>query len=231
MGDFVGDLGQLACNARAELGAGLPSSLNGEDKVRVVRVLNEVLATELLCVLRFRRHYYTAEGLNSPVLVETFLEHAGEVLGHADMVAERIIQLDGEPDFTPPTLVGHSDSSYAATSDLEHLLDEDVTAACGIVQLLEVVIAWLAPSDPTTAQMLERIVASEKDRTVTLLSMLQSIIAEDRARHPSSVGSARGSEAAEADELASVRRAYADAGIVRPTPTRVPSTAQATSTT
>src|SRR5436190_12635016 len=108
MNEFALDIASLRRNARQHIDQGAITEAYGADRERVVAVLNEVIATELVCVLRYKRHYYMAEGLNSGPVAQEFLQHATDEQGHADMVAARVIQLQGEPDFNPDTLTARS---------------------------------------------------------------------------------------------------------------------------
>ncbi len=108
MPEFLTDIETLRRQAREHIDKGPITEAYGADRERVIAVLNEVLATELVCVLRYKRHYFTAEGLNSGPVAQEFLQHANEEQAHADMVATRIVQLQGEPDFNPATLMQRS---------------------------------------------------------------------------------------------------------------------------
>ena len=112
VGDHLSDVKTLRENARAHIGDGPLTANYGADRKRVITVLNEALATELVCVLRYKRHYYMAEGINSAPVAAEFLQHAAEEQGHADQIAARIVQLQGEPDFNPATLVQRSHAEY-----------------------------------------------------------------------------------------------------------------------
>ena len=112
VGDHLSDVKTLRENARAEIGQGPLTANYSADRERVITVLNEALATELVCVLRYKRHYYMAEGINSASVAAEFLQHATEEQAHADQIAARIVQLQGEPDFNPATLVKRSHAEY-----------------------------------------------------------------------------------------------------------------------
>ena len=117
MSEFLSDIEALRRNARAHIEQGPITEAYGADRDRVIAVLNEVLATELVCVLRYKRHYYMAQGLNSGPVADEFLQHANEEQGHADMVAARIVQLQGEPDFNPATLAQRLTTPRDGASD------------------------------------------------------------------------------------------------------------------
>lgn len=128
MSDFLTDIAGIRARARAQIADGAITESYGADRDRVLQVLNEVLATETVCALRYRRHYYTAEGLASESVKAEFLEHAREEQEHADLVAERIVQLGGEPDFNPKTLAERSHAEYVEGTDLKSMIQEDLVA-------------------------------------------------------------------------------------------------------
>src|SRR5204863_5324006 len=131
--------------------------------------LNEVLATELVCVLRYKRHYYTARGINAAPVAEEFRQHAEEEQGHADMVAERIVQLGGEPDFSPQGLATRSHSEYDASTDLLEMVKEDLVAERVAIASYQEIVRWLANDDPTSRRLMETILASEEEHADELL--------------------------------------------------------------
>ena len=118
MNDHLTDVTTLRENARAHIEAGPVTADYGADRKRVIAVLNEALATELVCVLRYKRHYFMAEGINSAPVAAEFLQHAAEEQDHADRIAARIVQLQGEPDLNPATLVARSHAEYVPGTDL-----------------------------------------------------------------------------------------------------------------
>src|SRR5437588_10864414 len=128
MAEFLTDIETIRARAREHIEQGPLTESYGADLKRVIDVLNEVLATELVCVLRYKRHYYTAQGINSAPVAAEFLQHANEEQQHADMVAERIVQLGGEPDFSPQGLATRSHSEYDASLDLLAMVREDLVA-------------------------------------------------------------------------------------------------------
>ena len=124
---------------------------------RVLQVLNEVLATELVCVLRYKRHYYMATGLNAGNATAEFLQHATDEQGHVDLVAERIVQLQGEPDFNPQTLTTRSHAEYVEGETLNDMVKEDLVAERVAIASYQEIIRWLGNDDPTTRSMIETI--------------------------------------------------------------------------
>jgi bacterioferritin len=151
------------------------TSAYGADRPRVISVLNEALATELVCVLRYKRHYYMAEGINSAPVAAEFLQHATEEQGHADLIAARIVQLQGEPDFNPATLVDRSHAEYKEGTTLEDMLREDLVAERVAISSYSEVIEWLGTNDVTTRRMLEDILAVEEEHADDLLSFLREM--------------------------------------------------------
>jgi bacterioferritin len=124
-------------------------------------------------VLRYKRHYYMAEGLNSGSVAAEFLQHATEEQGHADMVANRIVQLQGEPDFNPATLVQRSHAEYAPGSDLIDMIREDLVAERVAIASYQEIVRWLGHNDTTTRRMIEDILAVEEEHADDLLTLLK----------------------------------------------------------
>jgi bacterioferritin len=175
MGEFVSDVEALRRNARAHIEKGPITDSYGADRERVIGVLNEVLATELVCVLRYKRHYYMAKGINSGPVADEFLQHAAEEQGHADMVAERIVQLQGEPDFDPATLVKRSHSEYVPGEGLVDMIREDLVAERIAIASYQDVVRWLGEGDPTTRRVVEQILAVEEEHADDLLTMIEEL--------------------------------------------------------
>ena len=162
MNEFALDIETLRKNAREQIDRGPITEAYGADRERVVAVLNEVLATELVCVLRYKRHYYMAEGVHSASVAQEFLRHAHEEQGHADMVAARIVQLQGEPDFNPATLVQRSHAEYAPGRDLVDMIREDLVAERVAIASYQEIVRWLGTGDPTTRRTIEDIWPSRR---------------------------------------------------------------------
>jgi len=139
---------------------------------QVLKVLNDVLATELVCVLRYRRHYYMAQGINSDSVKAEFLQHANEEQQHADWVAERITQLGGEPDFSPNTLVARSASEYVEGKTLVDMIKEDLVAERIAIQTYSEIIRWLGDKDPTSKILIEQINKVEEEHANDMLDLL-----------------------------------------------------------
>lgn len=172
---FLTDVKTLRERARKNLEQGPITEAYGADRERVLDVLQSVLATEIVCVLRYKRHYYTAQGLQSAPVAAEFLEHANEEQEHADMVAERIVQIGGAPNFDPATLLQRSHSEYDASESLLDMVREDLVAERIAVQSYQEIIRWLGSDDPTTRRMLEQILAKEEEHADDLLSILEQM--------------------------------------------------------
>lgn len=144
----------------------------GADKDTVIKVLNEALATELVCVLRYKRHYYMADGVHAEAVSNEFLEHAQEEQEHADRIAERIAQLGGEPDFSPEGLLTRSHSEYKEGGNLKEMIEEDLIAERVAIDSYREIIQYLGDQDPTTRRMLEEILAVEEEHADDMSSLL-----------------------------------------------------------
>jgi bacterioferritin len=142
------------------------------DRKKVVTLLNAALATELVCVLRYRRHYYTASGLQHAAAKAEFLQHALEEQGHADLLAERIVQLNGEPDFNPATLLDRSHAEYDDSKHVQAMIKANLIAERVAIEAYRQMIAALGEGDPTTRQMLVGIMAMEEQHADDMRELL-----------------------------------------------------------
>jgi bacterioferritin len=138
----------------------------------IVKLLNDALATELVCVLRYKRHYFTANGVQSPAIADEFLVHANEESAHADKIAERIVQLGGEPDFSPDSLQGRSHASYDKSMDLQAMVRANLVAERIAIEAYRQMISLIGDKDPTTRRMLEEILAQEEEHADELKDWL-----------------------------------------------------------
>ncbi|HEY4317624.1 MAG TPA: ferritin-like domain-containing protein [Herbaspirillum sp.] len=143
------------------------------NREEIVSMLNDALATELLCVLRYKRHYFTASGPGTESVKAEFLEHAGEEAAHADRIAERIVQLNGEPDFNPASLSSRSHAEYDASTDVREMIKADLVAERVAIESYRQMIERIGDGDPTTRQMLVEIMASEEEHADDLRDLLQ----------------------------------------------------------
>jgi len=175
MSEFVADLAKIKQRARAHMEQGAVTGNYKADVKAVIKVLNEVLATELVCVLRYRRHYYMATGINSEGVRAEFLQHANEEQEHADWIATRITQLNGAPNFNPEGLLTRSHSEYAEGSDLVSMMKEDLFAERIAIESYSEIVRWLANDDPTTRKMIEDILKVEEEHAEDLKSLLEKM--------------------------------------------------------
>ncbi len=175
MPDFLTDIQTLRERARAKIEEGPITSSYGADRDRVVEVLNEALATEIVCVLRYKRHYYMADGLNAGPVAAEFLQHANEEMGHADEIALRITQLRGAPNFNPTGITDRSHAEYVEGTTLVDMIREDLVAERIAIESYGEIIRWLGDKDPTTRRMMEGILAVEEEHADDLLSLLAGL--------------------------------------------------------
>jgi bacterioferritin len=175
MSEFVADVKRLRERARRHMTDGAVTEGYKADRKRVIAVLNEVLATELVCVLRYKRHYFTARGVNAEGVKAEFDQHAGEEQQHADWIAERIAQLGGEPDFNPEGLAQRSHSEYVAGSDLTSMIREDLVAERIAIASYSEIVRWLADDDPTTRKLIEDILKVEEEHADDMANLLDKV--------------------------------------------------------
>ena len=149
--------------ARHSLDQGAVTPAAGPWRADIVKLLNDSLATELVCVLRYKRHHFTANGLASPKIAEEFMVHALEESAHADRLAQRIVQLGGEPDFSPDSLSKRSHASYDDSSDLKAMIRANLVAERVAIEAYSQIIALIGDKDPTTRRLLEDILSDEQE--------------------------------------------------------------------
>ena len=178
---FLSDVNDLRRRARVEIEKGPVTAGYKADLPRVISVLNGVLATELVCVLRYKRHYFTASGLNAQSIAEEFLQHANEEQGHADQVAQRIVQLGGSPNFNPEGLASRAHSQYDEKEELIDMIREDLVAERIAIESYSEIIRWLANDDPTTRSMIEGILKVEEEHAEDLRSFLDRLAPKPKA--------------------------------------------------
>jgi bacterioferritin len=174
-GQFISDLEAIRRRARQHIENGAVTESYRADRETVIRVLNEALATELVCVLRYKRHHYMASGIHAQAVAEEFLEHAHEEQEHADKIAERITQLDGEPDFNPATLVSRSHSQYVAGTSLVDMIREDLIAERIAIESYNDIIRYLGDKDPTSRRVMEEILAKEEEHAEDMKTLIDTI--------------------------------------------------------
>jgi bacterioferritin len=164
---------ELRRRAREHVGDGPVTADYDLDPRQVVQLLNEALATELVCVLRYKRHYYMAQGIKARFAADEFLEHATQEAEHADRIAERIVQLGGEPDFNPDSLTKRSHAQYHQGTDLKEMLLEDLVAERIAIESYREMVRFLGDHDPTTRRMLEEILAVEEEHADDINDLLK----------------------------------------------------------
>jgi bacterioferritin len=174
------DVRTLRKNARQRVDDGAVTAGYAADREAVVKLLNDALATEIVCVLRYRRHYFMARGIHSQSVAGEFLAHSNEEQGHADQIAERIVQLGGEPDFAPDTLAGRSHAEYVPGTSLTDMIRENLVAERIAIDSYRDAIAFLGAEDPTTRRMLEGILAVEEEHADDLADLLKGFSTESK---------------------------------------------------
>ena len=175
MDKFLTDIKKIRENARQHMEKGAVTEGYKADREQVIKVLNDVLATELVCVLRYKRHYYMAQGINSDSVKQEFLEHATDEQQHADWVAERITQLGGAPDFSPTTLADRAHSEYVEGKTLVDMIKEDLVAERIAVQTYSEIIRWLGDGDPTTRVLIQEINKKEEEHANDMSDLLAKV--------------------------------------------------------
>jgi bacterioferritin len=178
MGQFVSDIKDIRKRARQHMSQGAITDGYKADREQVIKVLNEVLATEIVCTLRYKRHYYMADGFSSESVKQEFLEHAIDEQGHADLVAERITQLGGDPDFNPQTLASRSHAEYVEGTTLRSMVEEDLVAERIAVETYLEIARWLGTDDPTTRRVIENILQKEEEHAEDMSTLLGRLPSE-----------------------------------------------------
>ncbi len=173
--NFVSDIKAIRARARKHIEQGAVTAGYAADRVTVLRILNEALATELVCVLRYKRHYFMASGINAQPVAAEFLQHANEEQQHADLIAMRITQLGGEPDFSPDGLSTRSHSEYAEGTGLRDMIKEDLIAERIAIDSYREIIEYLGTKDSTTRRMLEGILEMEEEHADDLATLLDQL--------------------------------------------------------
>ncbi|EJN40257.1 bacterioferritin [Pseudomonas sp. NPDC089395] len=169
------DVQTLRKRAREHVEQGAVTEGYQADREKILRLLNESLATELVCVLRYKRHYFMASGIKASVAAEEFLEHATQEAEHADKLAERIVQLGGEPDFNPDNLTKNSHAQYVAGSSLKEMVLEDLVAERIAIDSYREIIQFIGDTDPTTRRIFEDILAQEEEHADDMSDLLQGL--------------------------------------------------------
>ena len=169
------DVETLRKQARVHIEQGAVTAGYSADRAEVIKLLNDALATEIVCVLRYRRHHFMARGIVAKSIADEFLLHSNEEQGHADQLAGRIVQLGGEPDFSPDSLTSRSHAEYVAGKTLVEMINEDLVAERIAIDSYRELIAYLGEQDPTTSQMLKGILAVEEEHADELADLLEGL--------------------------------------------------------
>jgi bacterioferritin len=172
---FLTDIKTLRDRARKHIENGAVTEGYKADRETVVKILNEALATEIVCVLRYRRHYFMASGIHAEGVAAEFLQHANDEQGHADQIAARIVQLKGEPDFNPEGLLMRSHAEYVEGTTLIEMIQEDLVAERIAIDSYREMINYLGNDDSTSRRMLEDILAVEEEHADDLVNLLETM--------------------------------------------------------
>ena len=169
---FLTDIKTLRERARKHIEKGAVTEGYSADRETVIKVLNEALATEIVCVLRYRRHYFMASGINADSVAAEFLQHSNDEQGHADQIAQRIVQLGGAPNFNPEGLLTRSHAEYVEGETLTDMIKEDLVAERIAIDSYRDIIQYLGNDDPTSRRLMETILAVEEEHADDLVSLL-----------------------------------------------------------
>ncbi|MDZ7734739.1 MAG: ferritin-like domain-containing protein [Gammaproteobacteria bacterium] len=170
---FISDIKKIRERARQNMKDGAITGGYAADRETVVKILNEALATEIVCVLRYKHHHYMAAGLSAELVAQEFLEHAQEEQQHADQIAQRITQLGGSPNFSPDGLLTRSHSEYVEGETLKEMIQEDLVAERIAIDSYREIIQYLGDKDPTTRRLMEDILAVEEEHADDMAGLLE----------------------------------------------------------
>jgi bacterioferritin len=174
-GPQLTDVETIRNRARQDIESGAVTFGYGADRDEVVRLLNEALATELVCYLRYKRHYFMADGIHAEPVAAEFLEHAQQEQQHADQIAERIVQLGGKPDFSPDGLAARSHAQYVEGTSLKDMIRENLIAERIAIDSYREMAHYIGEKDPTTRRLLEEILATEEEHADDLVSLMHGL--------------------------------------------------------
>jgi bacterioferritin len=172
---FLSDIKALRERARKHIEDGAVTDDYKDDREKVCKILNEALATEIVCVLRYRRHHFMAKGVLAQPIKDEFLEHAQEEQEHADAIAERIVQLGGAPNFSPDGLSSRSHAEYVEGETLIDMIKEDLVAERIAIESYTEIVQYLGAKDPTTRRLMESILAKEEEHADELNDLLEGL--------------------------------------------------------
>jgi bacterioferritin len=188
---FLTDIETIRKRAREHIDQGAITPGYKADRKVVIKLLNEALATEIVCVLRYKRHYYMAKGIHAKSVAAEFLEHANEEQGHADLIAERITQLDGAPNFNPEGLLSRSHADYVEGDDLVDMIKEDLVAERIAIDSYREIVDYLGTNDSTSRRLMEEILAMEEEHAEDLSTLLDNLGKKGEPAKPAPAKSAK----------------------------------------
>ena len=189
---FLTDIKTIRARARAHIDRGAVTEGYKADRKKVIDVLNEALATEIVCVLRYKYHHYMAKGIHAQSVAAEFLEHANEEQGHTDRIAERITQLEGTPNFSPAGLLTRSHSEYVEGDDLVDMIKEDLVAERIAIESYSEIVRFIGNDDPTTRRLMEDILANEEEHAEDMSTLLEELGKKGEPAKPKPVTRAAG---------------------------------------
>jgi bacterioferritin len=172
---FLTDIEAIRRRAREHIGQGAITAGYTADRETVIKLLNEALATEIVCTLRYKYHYFMASGIHSQAVKAEFLEHAQQEQEHADRIAERITQLDGKPNFNPDGLLSRAHADYAEGADLVDMIKEDLIAERIAIDTYRAIVEYIGGDDPTTRRMIEEVLAQEEEHAEDMATLLAQL--------------------------------------------------------
>ena len=188
---FLTDIQTIRKRAREHMKRGAVTDSYTLDRGTVLKLLNEALATEIICVLRYKAHYYLASGINAKSVAAEFLEHANEEQAHADQIAERITQLDGTPNFSPDGLSTRSHSEFVVPGDLAAMIEENLVAGRIAIDSYREIINYVGDRDTTTKRLLESVLAQEEEHAEDMKTLMEDFGKKGEPGKPRGVGNKR----------------------------------------
>jgi bacterioferritin len=198
---FLSDIQTLRDRARRHMEQGAITPSYTLDRDTVLKLLNEALATEIVCVLRYKAHYYLASGINAKSVAAEFLEHANEEQEHADLIAERITQLDGTPNFEPDGLSARSHSEFIVPDQLAAMIEENLVAERIAIDSYREIINFIGDADTTTRRMLEEILAVEEEHAEDMKTLMEDFGEKGEPAKPESTRAAPAKRSATTREV------------------------------
>ena len=191
---FLSDIQTIRRRAREHMERGAVTDTYTLDRETVLKLLNEALATEIVCVLRYKAHHYLASGINAKSVAAEFLEHAIEEQQHADQIAERITQLDGTPNFSPEGLAGRSHSEFVVPEELAAMIEENLVAERIAIDSYREIINYIGDRDTTTKRMLEQILAVEEEHAEDMKTLMEDFGKKGEPAKPTETRSGKGGQ-------------------------------------